>query len=98
MPLSIFDLFKIGIGPSSSHTIGPMWAASRFLRELEARDQVDQVVRAEAHLYGSLAGADNSIPLIAGKDLVARVYVDTGDDPARPAIEGTDRSIRRLNS
>ena len=35
MSLSVFDLFKIGIGPSSSHTVGPMRAAERFLRELE---------------------------------------------------------------
>ena len=35
MAISVFDLFKIGIGPSSSHTVGPMWAALRFLRGLD---------------------------------------------------------------
>ncbi len=55
MPLSVFDLFKIGIGPSSSHTVGPMWAAHRFVLQLEARDLITRVVRTEAHLYGSLA-------------------------------------------
>ena len=35
MSLSIFELFKIGIGPSSSHTVGPMWAAQRFTLELD---------------------------------------------------------------
>ena len=53
MPLSIFDLFKIGIGPSSSHTVGPMWAANRFLLELEAQSLIDGVARSEVHLYGS---------------------------------------------
>src|SRR5687768_3882904 len=37
MALSVFDLFKIGIGPSSSHTVGPMWAALRFVQTLEAQ-------------------------------------------------------------
>lgn len=55
MSLSIFDLFKIGIGPSSSHTVGPMWAAHRFLLELESRGFVDVTECVEANLYGSLA-------------------------------------------
>lgn len=52
MDMSVFDLFKIGIGPSSSHTVGPMVAARRFL--LEA-GHLDEAVGVEAHLYGSLA-------------------------------------------
>jgi L-serine dehydratase len=52
MDMSVFDLFKIGIGPSSSHTVGPMVAARRFL--LECGD-LDAAVGVEAHLYGSLA-------------------------------------------
>jgi L-serine dehydratase len=55
MALSVFDLFKIGIGPSSSHTVGPMWAALRFVRALEARGALAQVRRVRADLYGSLA-------------------------------------------
>ena len=55
MALSVFDLFKIGIGPSSSHTVGPMWAALRFVRLLEARGVLGQVRRVRADLYGSLA-------------------------------------------
>jgi L-serine dehydratase len=56
MDMSVFDLFKIGIGPSSSHTVGPMVAARRFLQDylLECGD-LDGVVGVEAHLYGSLA-------------------------------------------
>ena len=52
MDMSVFDLFKIGIGPSSSHTVGPMVAARRFLLEANA---LDDAVGVEAHLYGSLA-------------------------------------------
>src|SRR5262245_60012420 len=55
MALSVFDLFKIGIGPSSSHTVGPMWAAHRFLRALEAQGVSEQVRRVRVDLYGSLA-------------------------------------------
>ena len=52
MDMSVFDLFKIGIGPSSSHTVGPMVAARRFLLEC---GPLDDAVGVEAHLYGSLA-------------------------------------------
>ncbi|WP_314434924.1 L-serine ammonia-lyase [Massilia timonae] len=52
MDMSVFDLFKIGIGPSSSHTVGPMVAARRFLLE---SGMLEQAVGVEAHLYGSLA-------------------------------------------
>lgn len=55
MLLTVFDLFKIGIGPSSSHTVGPMWAALRFVRDLAARDLLTQVERVQVDLYGSLA-------------------------------------------
>ena len=55
MALSVFDLFKIGIGPSSSHTVGPMWAALRFVRRLEAENILGRVQRVRADLYGSLA-------------------------------------------
>jgi L-serine dehydratase len=55
MTLSVFDLFKIGIGPSSSHTVGPMCAALRFVELLAGRGELDRVRRVQADLYGSLA-------------------------------------------
>ncbi len=55
MKTSIFDLFKIGIGPSSSHTVGPMRAARQFVTELEESAGLDRVARVLAELYGSLA-------------------------------------------
>ena len=55
MNTSLFELFKIGIGPSSSHTVGPMRAALRFVRELTATDQFASTTRIVVELYGSLA-------------------------------------------
>ncbi|MBN3563052.1 L-serine ammonia-lyase [Aliamphritea spongicola] len=55
MPLSIFDLYKVGVGPSSSHTVGPMVAANRFLDSLEELQLMDQVANVKVALYGSLA-------------------------------------------
>lgn len=53
MPFSVFDVFRIGIGPSSSHTVGPMLAVNRFLQAL--RPQLAEVARVRTDLYGSLA-------------------------------------------
>ena len=55
MAISIFDLVKIGAGPSSSHTMGPMLAARQFLLDLQERDLLARVERVGAQLYGSLA-------------------------------------------
>ncbi|MFT0866641.1 L-serine ammonia-lyase [Pseudomonas sp. CAM1A] len=55
MAISVFDLFKIGIGPSSSHTVGPMRAAATFAQALCERGLLAQVQRVEVRLYGSLS-------------------------------------------
>lgn len=55
MSISVFDLFKIGVGPSSSHTVGPMSAACDFVTTLDARNLLSQVERVEVRLYGSLS-------------------------------------------
>src|SRR3546814_15932642 len=55
MTLSVFDIFKIGIGPSSSHTVGPMRAARNFARNLQYRSLLPQVAALSIDLYGSLA-------------------------------------------
>jgi len=55
MGLSVFDLFKIGIGPSSSHTVGPMKAVGRFVDRLAAEDLLARVARVQITLFGSLA-------------------------------------------
>ncbi len=53
--MSIFDLFTIGIGPSSSHSVGPMRASGRFSAELRAQSDLDLVERVQVELFGSLA-------------------------------------------
>ncbi|BAN46135.1 L-serine ammonia-lyase [Metapseudomonas resinovorans] len=55
MAISVFDLFKIGIGPSSSHTVGPMRAAAQFATALREGGLLAQVRRVEVRLYGSLS-------------------------------------------
>ena len=55
MSLSVFDLFKIGVGPSSSHTVGPMRAALHFIQSLESRGLLLRTRRVCIDLYGSLA-------------------------------------------
>src|ERR1700743_603396 len=55
MTVSVFDLFKLGVGPSSSHTMGPMTAAMRFTALLETADPLAQIARVRTTLYGSLA-------------------------------------------
>jgi L-serine dehydratase len=55
MAVGVFDLFSIGIGPSSSHTVGPMRAAAVFAEELKASGILDRVASLRVDLYGSLA-------------------------------------------
>ncbi|HVN43017.1 MAG TPA: L-serine ammonia-lyase [Steroidobacteraceae bacterium] len=55
MTLSVLDIFKVGIGPSSSHTMGPMNAAARFASELEERGLLERTGRVSVQVYGSLA-------------------------------------------
>lgn len=69
MHFGVFDLFKIGVGPSSSHTVGPMLAARQFVERVIANHGEDAIMRLEAELYGSLAltglghGTDKAILL-----------------------------------
>ncbi|MGB8665815.1 MAG: L-serine ammonia-lyase, partial [Serratia inhibens] len=55
MSISVFDLFKIGVGPSSSHTVGPMRAAQRFVQQLSEQGVRDSVNRVKVELFGSLS-------------------------------------------
>ena len=63
MAISVFDLFSIGIGPSSSHTVGPMVAGSRFIDELKSAGQFDTVARVSASLHDGLAGFETAVVL-----------------------------------
>jgi L-serine dehydratase len=75
--ISVFDMFKIGVGPSSSHTLGPWRAAQRFTAMLEQKNLLNSVTSLEVLLYGSLAktghghGTDVAVQLgLAGHDPV----------------------------
>ena len=75
MALSVLDLFSVGIGPSSSHTVGPMRAAKLFADGLEATGLLEATVRVQAELFGSLGatgrghGSDKAVVLgLQGQD------------------------------
>ncbi|MER6002432.1 L-serine ammonia-lyase [Nonomuraea angiospora] len=85
MAISVFDLFKIGIGPSSSHTGGPMAAAHKFARGLHDDGLLSRVARVEAILYGSLGltgkghGSDKAVLLGLSGEKPELVDVDSID-------------------
>ncbi|HEY6503914.1 MAG TPA: L-serine ammonia-lyase [Chitinophagaceae bacterium] len=75
-PISVFDIFKIGIGPSSSHTLGPWRAAQRFLQSLEEKNILYQATTVKVLLYGSLAKTGVG----HGTDMAVQLGL-SGDDP-----------------
>lgn len=85
MTYSVFEVFRIGIGPSSSHTVGPMSAAKKFLQSLHRLGVFDRVERVETTLYGSLAltgvGHATDFAVIAG--LLGEVPDDIDPGTAR---------------
>lgn len=98
MAVSVFDLFKIGIGPSSSHTVGPMRAARLFAARLRSEGLLAKTTRVRCWLYGSLGatgkghGSDKAVLLgLAGHE------PDTVDVDAVPALMETIRTSKRLS-
>lgn len=85
MAVSVFDLFKVGIGPSSSHTVGPMRAARMFALRLAQQGALSEVRRVQVKLHGSLGatgqghGTDKAVMLGLGGHEPDRVDVDTID-------------------
>jgi L-serine dehydratase len=97
MAVSVFDLFKIGIGPSSSHTVGPMRAARIFVARLAHEGTLARTARVKAELYGSLGatgkghGSDKAVLLgLAGHE------PDTVDIEQVPALLDAIRMQRRV--
>jgi L-serine dehydratase len=98
MAVSVFDLFKIGIGPSSSHTVGPMRAARLFVRHLLHAGLLQSTARVQSQLYGSLGatgkghGSDKAVLLgLAGHE------PDTVDVDAVPGLLATMRKNGRIS-
>ena len=98
MAVSVFDLFKIGIGPSSSHTVGPMRAARMFVQRLAHDGQLAATTRVLSQLYGSLGatgkghGSDKAVLLgLAGHE------PDTVDVDAVPALLASIRDAKRID-
>ncbi len=93
MHISVFDIFKIGIGPSSSHTVGPMRAARRFAERLEQDGQLAQTTGVKVELVGSLGftgkghGSDRAILMGLEGDEPATVDVDTVGKRMASALE-----------
>jgi len=85
MAVSVFELFKIGIGPSSSHTVGPMRAANTFVQRLGEQDLLQKVERVESTLFGSLAftgrghGTDKAVMLGLSGELPDKIDPDDID-------------------
>lgn len=98
MALSVLDLFSIGIGPSSSHTVGPMRAAGLFIDRLKATGHLHATTRVKAEMFGSLAstgighGTDTAVILgLAGHD------PETVDVDESPNIVATAESSGRIS-
>ncbi|MCX6497884.1 MAG: L-serine ammonia-lyase [Arthrobacter sp.] len=94
MALSVLDLFSVGIGPSSSHTVGPMRAAKRFADGLKSDGQLSSTTRVQAELFGSLGatgrghGSDKAVVLgLQGQDPETVDTATADDQVAAAALE-----------
>jgi L-serine dehydratase len=89
--ISVFDLFSIGIGPSSSHTVGPMRAARMFARRLRNEGLLDQVVSVRTELYGSLGATGHG----HGTPKAVLLGLE-GDSPRTVDVESADDRVTRI--
>ena len=86
--ISVFDIFKIGVGPSSSHTLGPWRAAQRFAQTLQQKNILFDVTEVKVLLYGSLAKTGKG----HGTDVAVQLGL-CGDDPVTFAVDQIDAKI-----
>jgi len=91
--ISAFDIFKIGVGPSSSHTLGPWRAAQRFSEGLRAKNILFDVSSIKVLLYGSLAKTGKG----HGTDIAVQLGL-CGDDPVSFDVNSIEPKIRDINS
>ncbi|MGW2100861.1 L-serine ammonia-lyase [Streptomyces olivaceoviridis] len=93
MAISVFDLFSIGIGPSSSHTVGPMRAARMFARRLRNEDLLEQAAAVRAELYGSLGATGH------GHGTPKAVLLGLcGDSPRTVDVETADARVEAIKA
>jgi L-serine dehydratase len=91
--ISVFDMLKIGVGPSSSHTLGPWKAAERWISELQEAGIFDEVERVKVDLYGSLS--------LTGKGHytdIASILGLNGDDPRTIPTDNIDDIIENIRT
>ncbi|MFF7332667.1 L-serine ammonia-lyase [Streptomyces sp. NPDC090306] len=91
MAISVFDLFSIGIGPSSSHTVGPMRAARMFARRLRNEGVLDSVASVRAELYGSLGATGHG----HGTPKAVLLGLE-GSSPRTVDVEGADARVQEI--
>ncbi|MEV0641168.1 L-serine ammonia-lyase [Streptomyces sp. NPDC050619] len=91
MAISVFDLFSIGIGPSSSHTVGPMRAARMFARRLRGEALLDSVASIRTELYGSLGATGHG----HGTPKAVLLGLE-GDSPRTVDVEAADERVATI--
>lgn len=91
MSTSVFDLFSVGIGPSSSHTVGPMKAAGHFVRALAEDDLLEQVKAVRVDLFGSLAATGHGHGTLSA--IVAGLE---GIDPSTVTVDHLEQTLARI--
>src|SRR3978361_380501 len=89
--ISVFDMFKIGIGPSSSHTLGPWRAAGQFVQLLEQKQVLQLAEQLKILLYGSLAKTGRG----HGTDIAILLGL-SGDDPVTFDVNAIDQKINAI--
>jgi L-serine dehydratase len=91
--ISVFDMFKIGVGPSSSHTLGPWRASQIFLQSLQNKNFLTQVISMEVLLYGSLAKTGKG----HGTDIAVQLGL-SGDDPVTFDVNLISEKINQIKN
>ena len=89
--ISVFDMFKIGVGPSSSHTLGPWRAGNHFLKSLEKKNVLSEVRRLKVLLYGSLAKTGKG----HGTDIAVQLGL-CGEDPVTFDVTRIESAINNI--
>ncbi|MEX3102943.1 MULTISPECIES: L-serine ammonia-lyase [unclassified Streptomyces] len=93
MAISVFDLFSVGIGPSSSHTVGPMRAARMFARRLRSEGVLGSVASVRTELYGSLGATGHG----HGTPKAVLLGLE-GNSPRTVDVEGADERVEAIKS